>query len=129
MKGQKDQSGQSVVEFAFVLPFFFFLVVGMIYGGFAYADYLQYNNAVRGLAREISVQTDEQKRAELVSNINNGHSDRVTPLTNLYTATLHAELDPSGYVQVRASFNLNYDVDFLPISDLQCTMPLEGSGE
>lgn len=123
MKGQK---GQSAVEFALVIPLFLFLIVGMIYGGFAYSDYLQYNNAVRQAARELSVQTDNTKRNSLKDSINNGNVTYVTPLTKLYKGTFHAEVnDTEKYVQVRVSFTNEYGIDFLPMKDLQCTMPLE----
>ena len=123
MKGQK---GQSAVEFALVIPLFLFLVVGMIYGGFAYSDYLQYGNAVRQAARELSVQKDDAKRNSLRDNINAGTVTYVTPLTKLYKGTFHADInDNERYVQVKVSFTNEYGIDFLPMKDLQCTMPLE----
>lgn len=53
------QKGQSVVEFALVLPFFFILVFGTIYFGFVFADYLSLSNIARSSAREASVADDE----------------------------------------------------------------------
>jgi len=124
----KGQKGQSAVEFALVIPLFLILVVGMIYGGFAYSDYLQYGNAVRQAARELSVQTDDAKRESLTNRINNGNVSYFTPLTKLYTGKFHAEIihEANGdFAQVRVTFTNVYGIDFLPMKDLQCTMPME----
>ena len=130
MKGQK---GQSVVEFAFVIPLFLLLIVGMIYGGFAYADYLQYNNAVRDAARDIAV--NYTARDDTVAGLN-GNDPAVVgkyskPLTNLYKPTFSADVfdDRYGkkYVKISVVLKLKADTKILPdkLEGIQCTMAIE----
>ncbi len=134
MKGQK---GQSMVEFALIVPLVLLLVLGMIYGGFAYADYLQYSNAVRDAARDIAVQ-ETTERASIAAGLDKNSNAEVVrryadPLTKLYKATFYVEPDPPGdinearFVTVRVSFELNKAVSVLPerLADLRCTMPIE----
>ena len=49
MKGHK---GQSVVEFALVLPLFLFIMFGVIYIGMMFHDYITLSNIARSSARE-----------------------------------------------------------------------------
>lgn len=49
------QKGQSIVEFAIVLPFFFLLLFGVIYFGMLFSDYISLNNAARSSAREAEI--------------------------------------------------------------------------
>lgn len=92
----KRQKGQGMVEFALVLPLFFALFFGLFYSGLMFMDYLQYNNAVRDLARDISLREGEE-RAEIVTNINRNYDDPeevepaiirkyAKPLTSLFQA-------------------------------------------
>ena len=75
----KNQNGQATVEFAFIAALFMFIVLGMIYGGILFMDYLQYNNAARAIARDVAftknTDVDELKKY-------------FQPITNLYTPTL-----------------------------------------
>ena len=52
---RKFQKGQSIVEFALVLPLFFLLLWGFIYLGMFFADYLMLNDVARSCAREASL--------------------------------------------------------------------------
>lgn len=52
---QKRQKGQSIVEFALVLPLFMIFVFGMIYFGMVMADYMMLSNIARSSAREASI--------------------------------------------------------------------------
>ena len=52
MKGHK---GQSVVEFALVLPLFLFIMFGVIYTGMMFHDYTTLSNIARSSAREAAV--------------------------------------------------------------------------
>lgn len=134
MKGQK---GQSLVEFALLVPLVLLLVLGMIYGAFAYSDYLQYSSAVRDAARDIAVQ-DTAERSVIISGLNDGNSNIVGRYVNPITELYRAEFDASAYdeerngttfsyVTVRVSFRLNKNISVLPesLSDVQCTMPME----
>lgn len=69
MKGQK---AQGIVEFALVLPLFLLIVMGIIYFGLAFSDYLTMNNTVRSIAHEASLrQTDDAYRTVVVNNTRN----------------------------------------------------------
>ena len=46
----KTQKAQGIVEFALVLPLFLLLVMGIIYFGMAFSDYLTMSNSVRSIA-------------------------------------------------------------------------------
>ncbi|HBT79040.1 MAG TPA: hypothetical protein DEA67_02500 [Selenomonas sp.] len=52
---RRFQKGQSIVEFALVLPLFFVLLWGIIYFGLLFADYLMLSNAARSSAREAAL--------------------------------------------------------------------------
>ena len=142
MKGQK---GQSVVEFAFVLPIILLIILGVVYSGLAYADYLQYSTAVREAARAISVK-DSANRSAIVSGLNSNNPDTVEdyadPLTDLYKATFsvrpfvraqngaenETDINSAEFVTVKAEFALNKtNISVLPstLKAVQCTMPVE----
>lgn len=53
------QKGQSIVEFAIVLPFLLLIVLGIMYSGFIYSDYEAINDLARMAARDASVMTAE----------------------------------------------------------------------
>ncbi len=53
------QKGQSIVEFALILPFFFLLLWGFIYFGMLFSDYLMLNDMARSYAREASLESYE----------------------------------------------------------------------
>lgn len=89
------QKGQAAVEFAFVAPMLIFLLLAVLYLGITFMDYIQYSNAARAAARDISlhVETAESTsdlRDALATRINNQDSaalkNYVSPLTSLYSA-------------------------------------------
>lgn len=82
----RKQKGQAAVEFAFVVPLFFMMCFGMIYGGMAFMDYLQFNNTARVVARTISL-SEEDKRVEIATDFKNNPEKYFNTLTKLYTAT------------------------------------------
>jgi len=51
----KRQHGQSIVEFAIVLPFFLLLLFGIFYSGMLFHDYSSLSNIARSAAREAAV--------------------------------------------------------------------------
>lgn len=144
-----NEKGQSMVEFCLIVPLFLLMIIGMIYGGFAYADYLQYSTAVREAARDIAIQ-DKDKREVLIAGLSNNSAGTIAqyanPLTNLYEPHFSVRLIPeeeieetengdnnSGnktkwrFVEVSVVLNLVEDVTILPdqLGPLQCTMPIE----
>ena len=51
----KKQKGQSLVEFALVIPFFLLLIFGLIYSGMLFHDYTSLSNTPRSAAREAAI--------------------------------------------------------------------------
>ena len=51
----KRKKGQSIVEFAIVLPFFLLLLFGIFYSGMLFHDYSSLSNIARSAAREAAV--------------------------------------------------------------------------
>lgn len=62
------QKGQSIVEFAIVLPFLLLIVLGIMYSGFIYSDYEAINDLARMAARDASVMTAESYNTKESSN-------------------------------------------------------------
>ena len=55
---QNKQKGQSIIEFALVLPLFLLLVFGLFYIGMFLADYLTLSSIARSSAREAAIIQD-----------------------------------------------------------------------
>ena len=49
------QRGQAAVELAFIAPMFFLIFFSVIYAGILFMDYLQFSNAARAAARDITL--------------------------------------------------------------------------
>ena len=81
------QKGQSVVEFAFIVPIFFMMCFGMVYGGILFMDYIQFNNAARGVAREIALTTNANDRNRLKNDFEQHKGEYFNQLTKLYEPT------------------------------------------
>lgn len=100
------QKGQAMIEFALVVPIVIFLFLSILYIGIMFMDYLQYSNAARDAARDISLQTGTAYdaailRTNLASKINSQNTELLNryavQLTNLYSAKWSASfLDSSG---------------------------------
>lgn len=52
---RRRQRGQSMIEFAIVVPFFLIFIMGIAYFGAAISDYIALNNIARSCAREASI--------------------------------------------------------------------------
>ncbi len=94
-----NQKGQTAVEFALILPFFFTLVFAVFYVGIMFMDYIQYSNAARYTARDIALASSEERVTiadEINDDENSNHTTRIKkyiePLTSLYTAGFEAAL-------------------------------------
>lgn len=59
------QRGQSVVEFALVIPMFALLLFALIYGGIMFLQWFNMSNDSRAEARRYAVMTKEQLQQEL----------------------------------------------------------------
>jgi Flp pilus assembly protein TadG len=56
----KKRKGQSVVEFALVLPLFLLIMFGVIYTGMLFHDYITVSNIARTSAREAAVTAKDE---------------------------------------------------------------------
>lgn len=79
----KKHKGQSVVEFALVLPLFLMMIFGIIYSGMMYHDYSTISNIARASTREAAVFAGGE---EELSGIANHYKDRLNNglLTSFY---------------------------------------------
>ena len=62
----KLQRGQTLVEFALILPFMALFIFGMIYGGAMFMEYLNFSNDARQIAREVSVLANADDRENII---------------------------------------------------------------
>lgn len=129
------QKGQSVVEFAFIAPLFMVIVLGMIYGGILFMDYLQYNNDARAIAREVAFMKSGNFSGDKLT------AEKTTELaeyyfknrTDMYTATLTPPERKNDVVTVKITFALNGNwgltqvIGFPPetLNDIVYIMPIE----
>ena len=120
----KRQRGQATVEFALVIPILIYLFVSILYIGITFMDYIQYSNAARDAARDISLQAGTSSdaatlRKNLASQINSQDSDTLdryaVSLTNLYSPTWSATFLDSDGDEVSAE----------KASDIQITIALK----
>ena len=128
------QKGQSAVELALILPLFFVMVFGMIYGGMMFMDYLSLNNSAYEVSREISLTADKGKQDEIKNKFENKNSDYFHQVTNLYSATPEIKIGTED-VAVEIDLNLNENnlpgilsaINFPPkkLSPIKIIMPLE----
>ena len=134
--------GQTIVEFALVVPMMVLIFLTTIYAGITFLDYLQYNNAARAAARDISI-TSSGSRANLIDNINKQEEATLkryaTPIAKLYSPNWTAEfLDEAGNhtddetkaYDVHINITLSRDkeiLNFLPknLKSIDCQMRLE----
>lgn len=65
------QRGQTIVEFAFVLPLFMLILMGIIEFGMAFSDYSDLQNVARSTARAAALgQSEKDIRASAAKNAN-----------------------------------------------------------
>ena len=131
------QKGQALVEFALIIPLFFMMCFAMIYGGMLFMDYLQFNNAARGVARAISV-AEESNRSTLKDDFESHSGSYYNQLTKLYTATPNV-VPESDKVTVTINLTLNEEgvpkilslINFPPkkLKPIEIVMPLEDHKE
>ena len=117
-----NQKGQSLIEFALIVPMLIFLFLAILYMGITFLDYTQYNNAARDAARDISLIQTSTLRADIVEEINQQDSERLSryasALTDLYTPTWNAKfVDEDGNDALEAD-----------AADVQVTIELKLTG-
>ena len=90
------QKGQSVMEFALVLPLFFVLLWGIIYSGLLFKDYMTLSNMARSSARQASVSASNSKD---IAQLNKAYANIQKEESDLYKHSLHTslyEFDPKN---------------------------------
>lgn len=76
----KSQHGQSMVEFAIVLPFFLLFVFAIMALTFMFADYVSVQSEARNIARVCSVYTDDSTAKEKIVEAYKRNNDNKTTL-------------------------------------------------
>ncbi|MBR2216252.1 MAG: pilus assembly protein [Selenomonadaceae bacterium] len=92
------QKAQSLVEFALIVPLFLLFATGVIYNGLAYAEYLQYNNVARTVARDIAVAKSAEARKAIVTDLATLDEDtreRYAIPNKFYQPTITVEFEPN----------------------------------
>lgn len=116
-----------MVEFAFIVPLFMFIVLGMIYGGILFMDYLQYNNAARAIARDVAF-TKNTDKTEL-------EKEYFKPITKLYAAKIEDLTQNDSEVTIKISLKISQPlgltkfIGFPPneLTPIKYVMPIETS--
>lgn len=101
-----NQRGQASIEFAFIVPFVMFIILGGIYAGILFMDYIQYNNAARAIARDIAIDKSYKTETANATVVNNLKTKYFNPLTSLYTATLEKPVKDEENKQVKVTIIL-----------------------
>lgn len=99
------QRGQTAVEFAIVLPFFFTFVFAALYVGFMFMDYTQYGNAARAIARDISLSADATARNTIQTELNAQDEDTIKRYATRFTYLYNPKF------RIDAIDNEDFDVD------------------
>lgn len=107
----KNQKGQSMIEFALVMPIFMLIALAMVYGGILFMDYLQFSNSAQAIARQISITQDPTSRQTLADDFKNHTGEYFKQLTNLYQANANIAYNANN---VTVIINLKLDAKDLP---------------
>lgn len=116
------QRGQTLVEFALLLPLFFLFLFGTMYVGFLFSDYMSYDNMARMAAREAAITGPvnssykglEQQYGTMIEN-----AHMTTNLYEFSTITIRSTQGmsgnsvPSDGVQVEINTKLNNQYAFV----------------
>ena len=103
------QKGQSIVEFAVVLPFLLLIVLGIMYSGFIYSDYEAINDLARMATRDASVMTAETYKETEFDDLKAKYEEVGLP-NNLYVLReVNIEYKPDQRIVVTVTAELNPD--------------------
>ena len=101
----KKDKGQSLVEFALVIPFFLFLVFAIIYAGMLFHDYSTLSSIARSAAREAAIMTEVPTSGRYESVETFYYNQTQNTLTTLYKTqsvdVKHETKNSDAYVTVR----------------------------
>ena len=109
----KFQRGQSIVEFAFILPLFLLLFIGIVYTGVAFSDYLMISHTVRSITHEASLAGSDSDfpkilakntaNATMKSDLYIWSPDRITGSNNQYLS-IHYDTNRQEVVVIATAF-------------------------
>ena len=104
----KKYKGQVIVEFALILPLFFFIIYSIIYSGMLFHDYSTLSNIARASAREAAL-SDESQYDTIAGNY---ESQLDTLMTNFYTkiGPKPIVIVPEGDDGVKTTINMRLNV-------------------
>ena len=105
----KLQRGQTMIEFALMLPFMALFIFGMIYGGAMFMEYLDFSNQARQIARDIAVLDSEDKRAALIDSYK--ETAKFTRFYNM-ERTIHFVDENDNIVEPSEGYNVRVMVTF-----------------
>ena len=109
----KKHKGQSVVEFALMLPLFLFIMFGIIYTGMMFHDYTTLSNIARSSAREASVSGTGPESSGRYTEIESHYLDQFNLMTNFYKpvpvggSLINVKQDESGFIKSTIIMQLN----------------------
>ena len=105
---KNSQKGQDIIEFSLMLPFFILFMIGIIYTGFFFSDYMTLSNLARSAAREATV-------TESTKNVTDGEGETrkerdFSEVVKRYDAILTNEhIITSLYLYKQGSLKINPD--------------------
>lgn len=73
---RKFQKGQAIVEFALVLPFLILFIIGLMYFGLMFSNYVSMNNIAREVARSAAMLSDDTYKDTKYQTIHNMYHSR-----------------------------------------------------
>jgi Flp pilus assembly protein TadG len=106
----KEKQGQTLVEFALIVPIFLLLVFGILEGGRVLHSQMTVAEAAREGARAVAVSGDRTKAAIAVSKFPGTFTTTVTPSPLVYGQTVSVKVSttvPIFTPLLRAFFNPN----------------------
>lgn len=60
----KNERGQTLIEFALIVPMIALCLFGMIYGALIFVDYLDFSNQARTIARKYAVMNEDDRKEQ-----------------------------------------------------------------
>lgn len=125
-KLRKNEKGQSLVEFALILPLLLLLIMGIIQFGLVFLGYISVSNAAREGARVGIVQTTySQAQSKAIEKVND--TFEVTPtLTKSGNAVVVSTFNPGDPFSVTVNGKVNIIVPFLDLVFPSGEFPVAG---
>ena len=105
----KKQKGQSLVEFALVLPLFLFLVFAIIYAGMLFHDYTTLSGIARSAAREAAI-VERTNYSDIETFYLQQSRNTLTTLYSTESVSVANEPQTDGSAGVRVRIHLSRDI-------------------